>query len=472
MADAIPRADPGSGPDTAPAGPLRRAGETALRLLDLAAAHPGRTVAAILLAALGVRLLAIALSGGYVPFSDAADYDRHARSIAAGDGFPQTTAVIHGGETALRPPVYPTLLGLTYLVFGESIDVGRVLGAVLGTVTVAGVMLLSHELWGRRLAVAAGIVAAAFPPLILMSVALLTEGAFVPLVVFAVWAGIRCARAAGREALLWAALVGVLCGVAMLTRTNGTLMPIILAAGLTLGAAAVPWPRRLAVPAVILLVTVLTLVPWTIRNANAFGEFVPTSTQTGYGPAGLFNDEAMERGGHRAVWVVPVTSERYRDLYLDPELNEARVDQLARERAFEYMADHPGYVLEASWLGLLRALELQTVPDLEGPDRKLLGLNNFTGPLVKYSWFLGALLSIVGIVRLRRLPPGNRGPAWMWITPLALFLVGIWVIGLARYRAPLYPFMAPLIALALIDLLERASGRRLELGPGRAEPRG
>src|SRR3954447_19714103 len=63
----------------------------------------GWAVVVVLLLALALRLGYVALTPGYAIVDDARDYDTHARSIAAGDGFPRPRAPRRRGLPPPRP---------------------------------------------------------------------------------------------------------------------------------------------------------------------------------------------------------------------------------------------------------------------------------------------------------------------------------------------------------------------------------
>src|ERR671932_1381386 len=96
-------------------------------------------VGLVLVAALSLRLGYVALTPDYRIVHDARDYDRHARSIAAGDGFarlgPGPSRV-----TAFRPPGYPVFLAGVYALTGhetkaddDRVVAGRIANALVGT---------------------------------------------------------------------------------------------------------------------------------------------------------------------------------------------------------------------------------------------------------------------------------------------------------------------------------------------------
>ena len=71
---------------------------------------------AILVAALAIRVAWVLATPDYQLVHDALDYDNHAASIAAGDGF----ATSYGRPTAFRPPAYPIFLAGVYWFTGGS----------------------------------------------------------------------------------------------------------------------------------------------------------------------------------------------------------------------------------------------------------------------------------------------------------------------------------------------------------------
>src|SRR5258708_3940042 len=72
----------------------------------------GSTALLVILAvALVARVGVIVATPHFAPIFDAADFDRHAHSIAAGDGYPPPQLGLHG-PTAFRPPLYPLALAV------------------------------------------------------------------------------------------------------------------------------------------------------------------------------------------------------------------------------------------------------------------------------------------------------------------------------------------------------------------------
>src|SRR3954468_275717 len=195
----------------------------------------GWAVVVVLVLALALRLGYVALTPGYAIVHDARDYDAHARSIAAGDGFarlgPGPSRV-----TAFRPPAYPILLAGVYALTGHEtkaderrVVAGRVANALVGTAIVALAGVLALQVFDRRVALAAMALAAVYVPLILVGGALMSEPLFAALLLGALTAALAHRRPPHR--LRWAVLAGVLGGLVILTRANGLilLLPLGLA---------------------------------------------------------------------------------------------------------------------------------------------------------------------------------------------------------------------------------------------------
>jgi len=94
-----------------------------------------------------------------VPLVDGANYFRLARRIAAGD-------LLGGGEVFWQPPLYPYFLALLFRLFGERMIVVVTAQAALGALTCVLAARIGARLWGSRVGLVAGGIAAFYGPLI------------------------------------------------------------------------------------------------------------------------------------------------------------------------------------------------------------------------------------------------------------------------------------------------------------------
>jgi 4-amino-4-deoxy-L-arabinose transferase-like glycosyltransferase len=421
---------------------------------------------AIVALALVVRVGAVAVDGpSYVPQNDAQDYDRHARSLAADQGYPPPGPIIApGGPSAFRPPGYPLFLTGVYLLTDDSKQAGRYANAVLGAVCVLLLYLVAARIFSRRVGLWAAGLAAVYPPLAFLSLELYSEPLFIDLVLGAILAALAYRRDPRTR---WAVLTGVLGGLATLTRANAVLILPVLALAL--------WfrPRRslesLGPPLAVLAAAAAIIAPWAARNYFVFAEWAPLSTSSGFGMAGVYNDEARQDQRFHALWRAPIIVPAYEDLYAIPELREVDIDGELGSRARSYALDHPGYVGEVflwSTLRLFNFAESGTATP-EGIYRGR-GLGVEVTPAEPIGFFVVLPFALAGIVALVRRPRGERGPPWFWLLPVALVLPALVVLGLPRYRAPAEPWLLILAATGAIwalDSARSALGRR-SLGAG------
>jgi 4-amino-4-deoxy-L-arabinose transferase-like glycosyltransferase len=411
----------------------------------------------ILVLALVARVGVIIATPHFVPVFDAGDYDRHALSIAHGHGYPDAVFAL-SGPTAFRPPLYPLALAGVY-VLGGGWTAGRVLGALLGVAMVALIFAISLRLWGRRVAIVAGVLAAVFPPLVLYSATLLSEPLFLVLVLAALFATLEYRRT---QRLRWAALAGLACGLASLTRSNGVLL--VVAAGFGVWILRPRLSRAaLIAPLIVVLVAGATVAPWVIRNAIVFHRFVGITTQGGYGLAGTYNNEPMRKGEHPGHPRQPDQLRAFRDIFERRDLDEAARSSRLSAQAFKYIDDHPGYVVEAMAWNTLRVFNLVTEGTWRAGWRETIleagGVERVISPIDPGSLYLVMLLALAGIAAQARALRSARPPPFIWLFPLLMVLPAIVVVGLPRYRAPLDPFLVMLAAVGIVACVEAVARR-------------
>src|SRR5438876_299648 len=257
------------------------------RLSPFLATRGGKLAAAALVVALALRIAVIA-ANPLPPLShDPLDYHNHAVSIAHGHGYPPSHYAPGGGPSAFRPPGYPYFLAGVYVLSGDSIDAARVVQALLGTLTVALIGFIALRLFGPRPAMVALWLAAVYPPLVLSSFTLISEAVFLPLVLGALALALHL-RGSPRLGWRGAAAVGLLVGLAVLVRSVSAVLLLPLAIPLMGRGPSGGW-RRLKLPAIMALATLLTVTPWLVRNVVVMHKLI-YSTETFYFLAATFND--------------------------------------------------------------------------------------------------------------------------------------------------------------------------------------
>jgi 4-amino-4-deoxy-L-arabinose transferase-like glycosyltransferase len=410
-----------------------------------------RVVGLLLALALIVRLGYVAATPGYQANNDAHNYDVHARSIAAGHGFARIGSG-PSGQTAFRPPGYPYFLAGVYALSGVErakpetrYRAGRVANALVGTAIVALIGVLSIQLFGRRVALAAMALGAVYLPLILVGGTLMSEPLFTALLLGALVAAIHHRRSAHRYR--WAVVAGVLGGLAILTRANAAILLAPLAIAVWGARPRWSW-RAVAPPAALVAVALATVSPWTIRNAVVFHSFVPVSTQLGTALAGTYNDAARTDDRDPASWRTLRRVPDYQYLVRPArwrQIPEPTLDRKLRAAALSYIGHHPTYVAKVAFWNTARMLDVagmswsrHTASTISiGPGWADAGVVTF--------WLFVAL-AIAGALSSR----GRRTPGYVAAVPALLFLsVAFLAVETPRYRTGIDPFIVMLAGVAL-----------------------
>ena len=402
----------------------------------------GRPGIVILALALVVRVALVLATPDphFAAHFDPSDYDLHAQSIAAGHGYPDTTPyAAGGGPTALRPPLYPYALGGLYAVVGHSITAARLLSVLLGVLTVALIGLVGMQLAGRRAALWAMAIAAVYPPLVLVNATLISEALSLPLMLGALAAALHHRTDPRRR---WALLAGALLGLGVLARP--AMGVVALPVALALWGA--PWRswRALAAPVLAGVAAIAVLVPWTVRNYDAFDAFVPVFTQSGYLLAGTYNDTSMGDPVFTASFRPAITVPEFQPLFRDPTIGELEISRRLGERARDYIGDHPSAIPKAMWHNGLRMALLDHANDIGRQSYAAQGIGSGYADLARVAFYLVVLLALASLV----LAPRTRRLWWLWGTTALLFVSVIPISSDTRYRLQLEPLLVLLAGVA------------------------
>jgi 4-amino-4-deoxy-L-arabinose transferase-like glycosyltransferase len=414
-------------------------------------------IAALLLVAgaLALRIAYVDATPNYALRHDAVDYDTHARSIAEGQGYSKTLA--HGRATAFRPPGYPYFLGGVYKVFGverapaaKRLRVARIAQAFVGTAIVALVGVLAAQLWGWAVGLVALGLSAVYVPLITVGGAVMSEPLFDAFMLGALVLAVHHRRSPHRYR--WALLAGFVGGLAILTRANAFVLLIPLAWAVWDGR---PWrsPAALGPPVALVLVALLTLVPWTIRNARELHAFVPVSTQFGSALAGTYNDAVRADTQNPAAWQglkhIPDYAHLWDQVRVTPE---PVLERKLRAAAFHYIREHPTFVLKVGWWNTRRMLELAGQRRSRATAATITIDHKWADRGVLCFWIVAGLALFGALTRRAR-----RAPPYIWLVPALMFLSVVFlVVETPRYRTPIDPFLVLLAAAALATGWERA----------------
>jgi 4-amino-4-deoxy-L-arabinose transferase-like glycosyltransferase len=264
---------------------------------------------AFLIALLGIALVALIVRVGFVLVvdpklpdpGDATAYHLLANNLADGHGYirPFDFRILHVVRpTAEYPPLFPALLAVPSFLGAKSVDAQRLLLCFVGTGTVVLVGFLGRRVGGPLVGVLAAAIAAVYPMLFLGEAVLMAESVYVLLVTAAL---LLAYRAADAPSPLRFAALGLVIGLSALTRAEGVFFAIVLVIPLAISLRSLATRRRALLAALAIGVSVLVVVPWTIRNAVRLHAFVPISNNIGTAVDGA-NCDLTYSGSQIGLW--------------------------------------------------------------------------------------------------------------------------------------------------------------------------
>jgi 4-amino-4-deoxy-L-arabinose transferase-like glycosyltransferase len=378
---------------------------------------------ALLGVAVGVRLgwVWVQPSGdeALAKLPDQSGYLELARNLIQGKGLVYYEPRFNEHVRAMRLPGYPSFVALC----GGSPTLTRVSQALLDTLTVLGVYLLSRRWLSERRSIIAAAFVAFNPFFIYFCGLILTETLFTSLLV---WGMVLLAR---RREFLWG---GMVLAMSILVRPSAALMPLVL------GVAAVFvnrgrdatykkwWP--LPVGATMLLLTSLILVPWGYRNYTLFHQWVFTTTNDGLTAYDGLNPDATGASDQSFVQSMPWI--QY------PRMDELQRSNYLSSLAWQYARNNPRRVAELSLAKLKRTWSPIPLSEEYGTNRLYVAVGLVYGiPLY--------LLVALGLWNGAISPSAK---AYL-LLPAVYFTVAHAVsVGSLRYRVPAEAPMAVLAA--------------------------
>lgn len=385
------------------------------------------------------------------PIVDAEYHDAWAREILS-------QGIGHEG-VFFRAPLYPYFLALIYSLSGGSYLAARLAQCLLGTATAILTYLLALSFTKRRAAaLIAGFGAASYGMLVYFDGELLVETLFTPLLLAGCLAYVQARK---RGELSWHLLVGILLGLAAITRPSAlVLLPILAMDALFVTRLPTKEPslrRRLTHSLVLLIGCFLPIVPVTWHNFYQGGDFVLVASQGGVNA--YIGNNSQADGLHSYLpglgsnWDVPSASHQAYQAE-SRVLRPSEVSQYYYSLARRFVVNEPlawaKLTLKKFW-ALWSRWEISNNRDLyffknETAVLPFLRLIGFwiVAPLGLLGWWVG---------RREKLIPG-----WFfWSIPAYMLSVIAFFVS-ARFRIPLVPFLLICAGMALTSLFERRKG--------------
>lgn len=270
--------------------------------------------AGIFALALLVRILYnLIVARNYIPTFDAALYNTLGRNLADMGCF----CLYNHHPSISRPPLWPFILAAIYTLFGKQEFYGRIFYCLIGSGTCALIYLFSRDLFGKKIALLSGILAAIYPCLFIYDGWLYTESLYTFCSTACIYTLYRlqlhyisCSEPSpgnnswvkhAWQSLLhhrWPLLCGLSIGLASLTRPNGVFLSgvVVFWAILFIIVNKQVWKTVLTDTLLIAFIAAITILPWLYRNYQVSHSFVLVSTGIGEVLAGAYNDSVFKGG--------------------------------------------------------------------------------------------------------------------------------------------------------------------------------
>jgi 4-amino-4-deoxy-L-arabinose transferase-like glycosyltransferase len=385
-----------------------------------------RQLAGFVIIALIPRVAAAMALGNGFHFADEANYVDTAHRLLSGGGF---------GRKYVSVPAYPVFLAVLAAPLVTSVVWVRIAQAVVASLGAGLTFILAERLMGRNAAIAAALIYA-LDPLLVVAAGLLYPEAVAATVMLAVvlfaW------EAARRNSLAGSGLTGLLLGLLALFRPVALAVVPVGAVWISLSVRSPP-ARRMLHAGLVALVCILVLAPWTYRNYLVYGRLSPISL-AGTSAAPVPANEVERRGLTAALlyqaWREPLAlaTRMAREFGHFWELTPARL-----------ATDNPAR------LELLhrRDQRLPTAPILPRGLRDLVSAASFGIELV---------LALAGLALVWR---SRRRAATLLLSVVLAYALGYALfVGKLRYRIPILPLVFLFAGAAAATLYAEILRRR------------
>jgi len=202
----------------------------------------------------------------------AAAYDEIAQNLTEGRGF-----VWNNGSPANEAPGYPYSLAIIYSIIGYNYTIVKAIQLLLLGLIGVFVYLICKRLNIKfPFALGAALVSTIWPYFLLYSNLILPEIALTLLLIVSMYLLLLFQKT---PTYLKSASLGIVFGLATLTRPMVLLLPFLITIGIIIFIKRFRKPKLLLKLLILLLFFIITLTPWTIRNQREFNKFTPIQSE-------------------------------------------------------------------------------------------------------------------------------------------------------------------------------------------------
>lgn len=367
---------------------------------------------------------------------DQREYLSLGRSVFAGDGLKFIDLRFNDEVRAFRPVGYPLLIQACQ----ARVRAVQVAQCAIDASTVLAVVLLARKWLSDRLSLFAGTIVAFNPFLIFFTSLLLTETVFTAMLMWA----LVCLSRSDHSPLqpkrgvifFWVGLF--ILALSIHIRTSSIGLPLVLGIAAYLMRDSKKQSRWYSLPIAtsIVLLTIITLLPWAARNRVVLGKWIWTSTNDGFTLYDGLNESADGSSDQSFVAALPQLR----------TMNEVARSQYLATAAKDWAVENPRRVIDLAGRKLARMWSPIPLSSEYGSRRiYVIAAAAYTLPL-----FIAAIIGLwnFGLPRSAKI---------LLLLPAIYFsCVHATTIGSLRYRVPVEPPIAILAASAFCRRSVRA----------------
>lgn len=387
----------------------------------------------------------LVVARGYYPLHDSSVY----QTIALNMLHEHCYCLLPNLPTVDRAPLWPAVIAAIYGVLGSHDHFVRLFLCFVGAGTCALVYQFASDLFGKRVALFAGILAALYPFLYIYDGWLYSESLYIFLLFAFCYTLYRLQR---NPSWQWMVSGAVLLGLASLTRPNGlVILGAFLAWAVIIGwRKMLSWRTVIKSALVIGLLSTVFILPWTLRNYMVTQQLVPVAVGDGKVMLGAYNDMILQRPYYLGIWIIP--SESNPAIAAQYPANcagacEVKRDSDYRKDAIQWIESHTN---EMPYLLRLHFTNLWSITTQEAD----LPINRFPDRLaskVVVDMMVVITPVVFALAALGLFLTHKRWREFLFI----YFMIGLTIIqslvlyGIPRFRAPIEPMLILLAAGAI-----------------------
>ncbi len=361
-----------------------------------------------------MRLVFALYWGGEIRWPDGREYHRLALGLVQEQAYLSET----GEASAYWPPGYPAFMA----IFGAKVRFVKLVQVVLGTLVVFLIYSISRQRFDEKTSLLAAAFVAIYPIYVFASAAILS----ITLLTFLLTLGMKLSLGTlNTGSALRACLTGLTGTAAALTSASALPAFILIALWLLIEGERLARGRGLRTAAILLLTLGISMVPWTMRNHQEFGRFVPVSLNGGFNAWLGNHPDARAEMGNRMSEAMQLEY----DSIIEEYPGEGEQDRAYWAKAREYIFEDPGRFIRLSLQKAINLWRLYPRPMT----------NNGDNPTLQrlasiFSYGLALPFAILGLVLSFRRWAGARLSLLLFLSYTVLHAV---ILSKYRFRLPL-----------------------------------